>query len=65
MSERMINFAPCRKCKVDTEHRHVHDTAHGIKRTHISGSERHECVICGLAVFKTEGVKLGLKYVLD
>ena len=55
----------CPKCKKETEHRHMHDTAHGISETHMVGSERYECRICGYNMYKKEGEKQGLKYILD
>ena len=55
----------CPKCKKETEHRHMHDTAHGISETHMVGSERYECRICGYSMYKKEGEKQGLKYILD
>lgn len=61
----MKNLVFCDNCKKETEHRHMHDTAHGISTTHMSGSERYECVECGHAIFKKEGVEKGLKFVLD
>lgn len=38
----------CRKCEDLTEHAHLHDAAHGIEGTHMTGSERYECAACRL-----------------
>lgn len=55
----------CPKCKRVVEHKHMHDCAHGIPETHMTGSERYECVECGHSVRKVEGEKQGLQFVLD
>lgn len=55
----------CPKCKEETEHSHKHDEAHGISGTHMDGSERYECKKCGHAMYKTEGEKQDLKFILD
>lgn len=55
----------CPKCKEETEHRHMHDCAHGISATHMSGTGRYECQKCGYAMQKTEAEAQGLKFVLD
>lgn len=55
----------CPKCKTKTEAKHMHDCAHGIPETHMDGSERYECNKCGYTMYKTEGEKQGLKFVLD
>lgn len=55
----------CPKCKKETEHRHMHDAAHGISDTHMAGSERYECAECGYHMNKKEAEKQGLKFVLD
>lgn len=45
--------------------RHMHNAAHGIPGTHMSGSERFECE-CGFYVGNWEDAeKLGLNFVLD
>lgn len=43
--------AKCPKCGYTCEFRHMHDTAHGIEGTHMSGSERFECSQCRHNVF--------------
>ena len=55
----------CPKCKNDVEFNHLHDTAHGIEGTHMDGSERYVCSICGYSIYKYEGEKYGLTYRLD
>lgn len=37
----------CLTCGTATPHRHIHDTAHGLLNTHMSGSERFICDGCG------------------
>jgi len=54
----------CPKCG-GKELRHLHDCAHGLPQTHMSGTERYECQSCGLVVFADEGKALGLKFILD
>ncbi len=55
----------CTICKVMTEHEHLHNTAHGISDTHMSGSERFVCVGCGHTVFhNTKGAK-AFPFILD
>lgn len=55
----------CPKCEKHTEHKHLHDGAHGISVTHMAGSERYECKECGTSVYKEYGEKQGLKFILD
>jgi len=55
----------CPKCEKETEHVHEHDCAHGIPDTHMSGSERYRCRVCGYTMRKVEGEKQGLKFILD
>ena len=55
----------CPTCNKETEHLHKHNEAHGISGTHMSGSERYECVECGYSMGKVESEKQGLKFVLD
>ena len=56
----------CCKCNVELKEkvRHLHDCAHGIPETHMSGSERFECC-CGYVLTKEEAISAGFKYVLD
>ena len=54
----------CGECQRVTEHRHMHSTAHGIG-THITGSERYECILCRRGIFREEGTGKGLDFVLD
>src|SRR5262245_66290219 len=37
----------CFGCGNVTAHQHLHDCAHGIAETHIVGSERFVCELCG------------------
>jgi hypothetical protein len=37
----------CFGCGNVTAHRHLHDCAHGIAETHMVGSERFVCELCG------------------
>jgi hypothetical protein len=39
---------PCESCRQDTGHIRLYDAAHGIPGAVMSGSERCECVNCGL-----------------
>jgi len=41
----------CKNCKVETYHEHFHDCAHGIRETHMVGSERFKCGKCAHATF--------------
>jgi hypothetical protein len=40
--------ATCRRCHEITEHKHLHDAAHGLPGTHMAGTERFVCTKCGL-----------------
>lgn len=55
----------CPECGERTEHKHLHDAAHGIPGTHMDGSERYECEECGYAMRKEEAESQELKFVLD
>ena len=55
----------CPECSKKTEHKHMHDEAHGIAGTHMAGSERYECAECGYAMMKEEAESQGLKFVCD
>jgi len=55
----------CPNCRRETEHRHLHDEAHGVTGTHMDGSERYECAECGYAMFPEEGERQGLRFFLD
>lgn len=59
--------ALCPQCKKETVHRHMHDTAHDIAGTHMSGTERFECTVCNHAIFAydEEAKQPSLKFVLD
>lgn len=55
----------CPICEKETEHKHLHNAAHGLEGTHMDGSERYECIVCKYRMYKTEGEKQGLKFILD
>lgn len=56
----------CPKCDKETEHKHLHDAAHGIEGTHMSGSERYSCTECKHNTYASkEGVERGMKFILD
>lgn len=61
----MIAKIKCRKCKKETEHKHMHNSPYGLAGAHMSGTERYECQECGHAIFAYEGKKQGLEYFLD
>ena len=55
----------CRTCNAVTRHWHLHDTAHGIRETHMAGSERFQCHPCGRTTFAhSEGAE-AFPFVLD
>jgi hypothetical protein len=37
----------CFGCRKITAHQHLHDCAHGTAETHMVGSERFVCELCG------------------
>jgi len=37
----------------------MHDCAHGIPETHMDGSERYECAVCGYKMRKEEAESQG------
>lgn len=43
--------AKCPRCEYTCEFRHLHDAAHGIEGTHMTGSERFECSNCRHNIF--------------
>ena len=55
----------CPKCEEEVELKRMHDCAHGIPETHMDGSERFVCPNCQCHIYKSEGEKLGLKFILD
>jgi hypothetical protein len=55
----------CTACGKPTDHRHMHDTAHGIAGTHMAGTERYVCTKCGNAIYAKEGRERGLHFILD
>lgn len=56
---------PCLGCGATTHHRHLHDCAHGIPETHLSGTERFECAACGRATFAYSDDANTFRFVLD
>lgn len=46
----------CRQCNDITEHRHLHDTAHGVPGTHMAGSERFRCNECGCTTYAADNI---------
>lgn len=62
-ARRLRGFDECPVCR--SKLRHMHDEAHGISGTHMSGSERYECDGCNNKWFKLEGEELGFEFVLD
>jgi predicted nucleic-acid-binding Zn-ribbon protein len=57
--------AKCPRCEYTCEFRHMHDTAHGIEGTHMSGSERFECSQCGSSVFHSDEAAKQFTFILD
>jgi predicted nucleic-acid-binding Zn-ribbon protein len=57
--------AKCPRCEYTCEFRHMHDTAHGIEGTHMSGSERFTCTQCGNSVFHTDEAAKSFTFILD
>jgi len=55
----------CISCGTVTEHRHLHECAHGITETHLSGSERFVCTICSRATFAHSPDADTFAFVLD
>lgn len=44
----------CHTCGQIRAFRHMHDLAHGIPGTHMAGSERFTCEVCGESTFAGE-----------
>lgn len=65
MEERRVNIALCPGCEQITEHRPVHDSAHGIPGTHMAGSERFECTACGHATHACDPEAGRFNFTLD
>lgn len=55
----------CLTCQKVTSHWHLHDTAHGIRGTHMAGSERFECRSCGRNTFAHQPGAEAFPFVLD
>jgi predicted nucleic-acid-binding Zn-ribbon protein len=58
-------IAKCPRCGYTCEFKHMHDTAHGIEGTHMSGSERFECTQCGSSVFYSDEAAKLFTFILD
>jgi hypothetical protein len=65
MSEKIPRMIFCKICQKETEHFHLHSCAYDLADTHMSGSERYQCIECGSGIYKEEGEKKGLKFYLD
>lgn len=55
----------CRSCNAATLHRHLHDTAHGIEGTHMTGSERFVCSSCLLSTSAQDEGASDFPFILD
>jgi hypothetical protein len=55
----------CKQCHKVTEHRHLHNEAHGVSGTHMYGSERFECVSCGCATHVSDDNANQFTFVID
>lgn len=55
----------CLTCKTVTSHWHLHDLAHGIPKTHVTGSEHFRCRPCGRTTFAHEAESEAFPFVLD
>lgn len=62
-----LNTIDCRQCGQTTPHGHFHDAAHGIEGTHMAGSERFTCNVCGNSIFVSEAKDRGFGhlFILD
>ena len=61
----MPEIGNCDTCGQPRPFKHLHDTAHGIAGTHMAGSERFECTVCGETYSATDGPPFPLKFVFD
>jgi hypothetical protein len=55
----------CLSCKAVTSHWHLHDTAHGIPETHVTGSEHFRCQPCGRLTFAHDAGAEAFPFALD
>lgn len=62
MASKIGNVVTCPECGHPLKH--LHNEAHGVPGTHMAGSERYECQI-GHALYKEEGSRHGLTFILD
>jgi hypothetical protein len=63
MTHKLVHY--CSRCGSVGKHRHVHDCAHGIPETHMDGSERFECTLCGHAVTAGDREAARFPFMLD
>lgn len=50
-----MNMLQCKTCETKTPHEHQHREAHGIRGTHMAGSEVHICAVCGTRITASDG----------
>jgi len=55
----------CLTCYAETKHCHIHDTAHAIPETHMSGTERFLCRAYGRSTFAHSECAETFPFVLD
>ena len=60
-----MKAAHCSSCGERRWFRHLHDTAHGIAGTHMAGSERFQCSVCGETYYAKDGAPFPLKFIFD
>jgi hypothetical protein len=55
----------CSGCGSVSEHNHVHNCAHGTPETHMAGTERFTCRLCGHAVAAADKEASRFPFILD
>lgn len=55
----------CQKCGQETSHFHLHDIAHGLIGTHMAGSERFECHLCGHKTYASDPGAASFPFICD
>jgi hypothetical protein len=66
MTHKLVHYCSC--CGSVEKHRHVHDCAHDSEaagKTHMAGSERFECTLCGHAVTARDREAARFPFMLD
>lgn len=58
-------MATCVGCGNHVPHSHLHDQAHGIAGTHMAGSERFVCSVCGHTTTRDAERNPAFVFVLD